>query len=1161
MKPGFALLLSHDSIGLMQRTAAGWESVGAADLTDPDLGARLAALRATGEQRAGGPLASKLVLPDSEILYTTILAPGPNAQTRRAQIRSALEGRTPYAVKELAFDWRGTGPEVQVAVVARETLAEAEAFAEDHGFGPMSFVASPDPDAFAGEPWFGAATGADRRLKPGEKVERENDPVPVARKPAAPAPAAAAASDAPEAVTGPADVAEPVAPAAPELAPELVPERVAAPPEAVTARDEPPPVTAGIDARPDPVAGAPEAAATPQPDRAAPGLAAAATASPAAADPRPDAGAVAPDVLPAPPLELRPVMSAPPDDGPPAAPRWLSDPLPDLAPPPAAAEVRPVTAAMPLPPAEDLVPPPLARSSGIDVLSPALDMPPDLPDLPDDGAPARGAAPAIARLKAKLAETAGDGRGSAGRRPVAGGTVPLGPGNPGNAAALRAPKPPLRAEPSGPRLTVVAQDGRATRPAAAPRPVVKAPARTAAAMVTAPGIPIPRDRRVNIPAPDPETEARSRAEAEARKAARTDAGQLGPFANRPMQRGKPRYLGLILTGLLLLALAAVAAWSSLLLNARDTPAAPPVSSAADPAGPSPAWPPPGSAPETGTAAAPAAEPLQTAVETGDLAGAEPAEAPAVAPAAVRVAADPAAATAAPPGDPAGETLTVASSGPAPDATVVVSGPAPDAAVVAPPAAAPATVRAPNDAPQDEIFLARSDPAVPTGAAVALAPPVAAADAPPAPQPPPPPFGTVYQFDPEGRIVPTPEGIVTPDGVRLVAGRPPVVPPERPTASAADAATAAAAAAAPAPAATEAAPTAPDAAAVAGTAAPDGASALAAASSAGVLPAADADTAAATVSADPALAGARPRARPAALDPAPALQPATADDDAALPESGGTRITSLRPRARSGSVLAALEEAAEAAAADSAAASLAAAAIDPDASPLAVAVSRKPAIRPRDFGPAIEAAVAEAARTAEPEPSVAPEVQAAPATIAMAPPAPRAERTLQPPPAPTVARAPQPEEESQARTPPAAIAMAPPQPRAERTLQPPPEPTVARAPDPEVETARTRNSRSDDPAEVEADEPEVARAAPSTPTRASVAKQATFRNAINLSKTNLIGVYGSASNRYALVRQPNGRFVKVGVGDRVDGGRVASISERELKYVKNGRTVTLSMPRG
>lgn len=60
---------------------------------------------------------------------------------------------------------------------------------------------------------------------------------------------------------------------------------------------------------------------------------------------------------------------------------------------------------------------------------------------------------------------------------------------------------------------------------------------------------------------------------------------------------------------------------------------------------------------------------------------------------------------------------------------------------------------------------------------------------------------------------------------------------------------------------------------------------------------------------------------------------------------------------------------------------------------------------------------------------------------------------------------------------------------------------------------------------------------------------------------LIGVYGSPSQRRALVRLPSGRYVKVQVGDRIDGGQVAAISQNEVRYVKRGRSVTLRMPSG
>ncbi len=85
-------------------------------------------------------------------------------------------------------------------------------------------------------------------------------------------------------------------------------------------------------------------------------------------------------------------------------------------------------------------------------------------------------------------------------------------------------------------------------------------------------------------------------------------------------------------------------------------------------------------------------------------------------------------------------------------------------------------------------------------------------------------------------------------------------------------------------------------------------------------------------------------------------------------------------------------------------------------------------------------------------------------------------------------------------------------------------------------------------------------APKIPSSASVARQATIDNAINLRKLNLIGVYGTPANRRALVRLPSGRYKKLKVGDRLDGGNVVAISDSELRYQKRGQNVTLKMPR-
>ena len=185
MKPAFALLFSADGVVLMHRVAQGWVELGRALMADAGFAQSLADLRRMADDLdAGGGV--KLVLPGDQILYTKVEALGPGWQKQRSQIKSALIGRTPYQVPDLAFDWVGAGPTVQVAVIARETLAEAEAFALEHGFEPISFVARPDPAEFTGEPFFGITAA----LPKGTRIPRDDAPVPDPDAPAVPAAAA-----------------------------------------------------------------------------------------------------------------------------------------------------------------------------------------------------------------------------------------------------------------------------------------------------------------------------------------------------------------------------------------------------------------------------------------------------------------------------------------------------------------------------------------------------------------------------------------------------------------------------------------------------------------------------------------------------------------------------------------------------------------------------------------------------------------------------------------------------------------------------------------------------------------------------------------------------------------------------------------------------------
>lgn len=98
-------------------------------------------------------------------------------------------------------------------MVTKLTLAEAEAFAEEHGFNPLCFVAIPEEASFGGEPFFGQTTRADEHMPSGAALERDDSPVRIIgrielpRGPVAAEPDAAAHAAPVEAP--PADMAEP----------------------------------------------------------------------------------------------------------------------------------------------------------------------------------------------------------------------------------------------------------------------------------------------------------------------------------------------------------------------------------------------------------------------------------------------------------------------------------------------------------------------------------------------------------------------------------------------------------------------------------------------------------------------------------------------------------------------------------------------------------------------------------------------------------------------------------------------------------------------------------------------------------------------------------------------------------------------------------------
>ena len=968
MKPTFALDLTSDTVALLHRTPKGWLSIGDVAFDAPDLAEALDYLRKTALGLSPLGVATKLILPNSQILYTEVHAPGPSREDKRRQIATALEGRTPYAVEDLVFDWSGKGATVKVAIIAKETLEQAEAFAVEHRLNPVSFVAVPEEGTFVGEPWFGPSATSAALLSEDEVVERDREPVSILHRElpkAEPAPAA------------PVDVtADPVA------------------------------------ADDDPLPGLEEALNADVPEIALPS----ATAEPEEA------------------LEVEPA------------------PLPSAEEPAAEAEVIPVE---------------VQDESTVEAVGEAVGEPfgeagADTPVASPEPAPGPAPEPEIEEAPfAHVTDAAAFPEPDAGptgqASQVARGLVVDDldddlPPAPSTAAMMAfASRRNAPAAPAGRPIDGVTRSSAATARPAGPVPRPIAPAKGATGLVTAPSIPGTRAKAkaksVDIPrpaGPGPTT-------------VKSPTRPGGTFGTAAPARKRTGVVFMVLVALLLLFLALVGAWSSLYLGGSG-PARTETSSATDAL--------PGvddemladlQDPEGMTAPLPEAEGAPLG-EAGDLATEN---------LPVNMGGDPGAEDA---------TLATAEPGPAPAGTAepvaevadVGPEPAPEPAV-----ATDVTAAAPPVEDQDEIFLSAMDTPPPALDALGLPAPVETRDTLPDPVMPPPAPGTVYKFDANGLLLPTPGGIISPDGVMLIAGKPPIVPPSR-SAVVTAAAQAAAALSAPAPTA-PAATTASDASLVTG----------------GADPAAEGSTAEPPLPpTDPALAGFRPKPRPDTITPA-------TGDDAALATEPAVAFASLRPLPRPASVLAAATAARPPAAAEpadlgaqgasltaQAEAQLAAAAALEAQNPSVVAISKRPEGRPADLSGAVEAAIAAAIR--EPVPEAAAEAE----TVKVA----------------------------------AAALEARPE---------------------EID---------------EADEPETTSAAPSIPTRASVAKQATYAKAINLSKINLIGTYGTDSRRYALVRQPNGKYKKVKVGDRIDGGTVKAITDTEVRYQKGGRLISLKMPK-
>lgn len=886
MQPDFALSLSFEGIGLLRRVDDGWAQIEFVSLDSDDMDAAMTAMRQRAEALDPDGSRVSLVIPNEQIRYLDLPDLGGDTSARDTAIRAALDGATPYTVEELVYDHSLSGRRLLIAAVARETLNEAQGFAEGYGFKPVSYLARAENDAFEGAVFFGAVPswkGA-RPTRPAQALALV-DPTEAAFAPKLP-PAPEPEPAVPETPKASDDTTEQAAPAdastdAPEDAPKVQPT-----PE-TTEQAAPAVRFASIRATREDGNGAVKAPAAPKLDAPAPQVERRFTPVVPAPNPARDAGVTAKSIE----------TEKTPDSTETAKPS-VSAPVAEKA--------------------------ERASAGGA-------------------AAVAAGAASAAARLLGKRASRDAKDAAPKAQKPK------------GRKKAAREATPPVKLMPAVPKAPEVVAD----TPVIAARKAEPAPA-----------------------APSQDAKGRLAALAARRTTSSQPAAAGGAAAmaldderermtvfgarNRDQVGGKPRFLGLMLTSALLLFLAAVAAWATVFLDdglaslfRREE--APKAIAAAPELPPAPIEEKTETAPSL-AATAPLVLPDAPTQPSGSdgseerediqLAALETAPSTTDAPPALAVPIVP-------------QELTPQEAAATYAATGIWQ-------------RAPAAPHLPPLDGVEDIYVASIDPAVQESDAVAL-PSVASFGREPVIADPglPPPAGLRFDIDDRGLVRATPEGALTPEGLRIFIGPPPVIPPLR---------------------------------------------------------------------------GERP-----VDEPEPVVQAALAT---IRPAQRPDDLVEQRERATLGGIsrdeLAAL----------------------------------RPVMRPK---------------TAQEV-----EVEAEPEATAT-------DRAV------------------------------------EKSLTPVSRPrNIARI------VERAEETKEDEPVQVAAVAPRTVQ--PSIPSSTSVAKAATVRNAINLGKINLIGVYGTASNRRALVRLPSGGYRKVKVGDRLDGGRVAAIGESELRYTKGGRNIVLKMPR-
>ncbi len=156
-KPSFALDLSNEGITLWQRASSGaWDALGRIPLDAPNIPEQIKLLRAKAGVKHTTPLKTVVRIPRTEVLFSRLKLGVFEGDAAEKQARKLINDLTPYSLDEILYDLeeKGAGNMAPVAVVARSTLEEAEAFAAQYGFEALYFSTDFEPREFPHEPRF-----------------------------------------------------------------------------------------------------------------------------------------------------------------------------------------------------------------------------------------------------------------------------------------------------------------------------------------------------------------------------------------------------------------------------------------------------------------------------------------------------------------------------------------------------------------------------------------------------------------------------------------------------------------------------------------------------------------------------------------------------------------------------------------------------------------------------------------------------------------------------------------------------------------------------------------------------------------------------------------------------------------------------------------------